>query len=160
MDWETIATVRVHVDKAVGIKPTASYCCGGFQPRQIRFSFAVFAVWLLQRRPVQILSLADRQRNRILSARRVLDSTLSGSTHRQLSSLTWTSNWIGHAFSPSKSVRRRRSCRAGSGRTVSVDVRPHKALMCLGLPPALRRHAAVDAVSARWIDIELNEYRI
>jgi len=29
----------------------------------------------------------------------------------------------------------RRNCRAGSNRPVSVDVQPHKALMCLGLPP-------------------------
>ena len=141
---------------------TTSDCCRRFRQPRMRFSSEVFAVWLLQRRPVYKSSQrADRQRNRIPSVRRALDSALSGSTHKRLSSLTWPSNWIGHAFSTSKSVRRRRrNCRAGGGRPVSVDVRPHKALMCLGLPPALCNQAAGDAESACWIDIELNEYRI
>jgi len=59
---------------------------------------------------------------------------LSGNTHKRLSSLTWPSNWIGHAFSPSESVRRG----AGGGRPVPVDVRLHKALMCLGVRPRRR----------------------
>jgi len=84
-----------------------------------RFCSAVLAVRLVQRRPVQILTAADRQRNRILLARRVLrDSALSKHTHKRLSSLTWPSNWIGRAFSPFKSVRRRGSCRAGGGRSL------------------------------------------